>query len=248
MATLNDSSSQRIFVVGDHGVVSDALRMLIDGAGFALAGSSTNLPDACRELLTSPAAAILVDVPLGEGEAHQWLGRLYHAQPTLRAAALRAGSGTWLFSVSTSSAIRRLVLGRIGGRALVALLADAVRRGDHTFHELLRRVRSAPLPEAVAEAAPAAPSLTPRERDLLGLLVRGVTANRQLSKALGVSENTVKYHLRNVLGKLKVHRRAEAISLALRHGWVQLEPRSGLESVPSQRSDFGELRLDEAAS
>lgn len=227
MTPLDDSSRPGIFVVGDHGVVADALRTLIDGAGFSLVGSRSSLPEASRALVTTPAAAVLVDVPLGEGEAHQWLGRLYQAQPMLRAAALRAGFGTWLFSVSTAAATRRLLLGRIGGRSLVALLSDAVRRGDHTFHELLRRVRTPPAPAApaaLAEPTVKAPMLTRREQDLLRLLSRGVTANRQLAKALGVSENTVKYHLRNLLKKLEVHRRAEAIAIAVRRGLVRVEP------------------------
>jgi hypothetical protein len=121
MAPFDDDTRPALFVVGDHGVVTDALRSLVGGAGFSLAGPRSNLPDAVRALLTTPAAAILVDVPLGEGEAHQWLGRIYQAQHALRAAALRAGPGTWLFSVSTGAATRKMMLGRIGGPSLVAL-------------------------------------------------------------------------------------------------------------------------------
>jgi DNA-binding NarL/FixJ family response regulator len=253
MTPLDDNQRPALFVVGDHGVVAEALRALIEGAGFDLAGTRASLPEAARALVTTPATAALVDLPLGEGEAHQWANRLYRAQPALRAAALRAGPTTWLFSVSTPAATRRMMLGRIGGGPLVSLLYDAVRRGDATFHELLRRIRPvaapAPTPLPAAEAEPASTKLTRRERDLLRFLSRGVTANRQLATALGVSENTVKYHLRNLLAKMGVHRRAEAIALALRGGLVRMEPLPRTEAIgPPWRGTTSRLEEREEAA
>jgi DNA-binding NarL/FixJ family response regulator len=58
--------------------------------------------------------------------------------------------------------------------------------------------------------------LTAREREVLELMVEGVTSNRKLAKHLGVSENTVKFHVRNILDKLRLHNRAEAVGYALR--------------------------------
>ena len=52
-------------------------------------------------------------------------------------------------------------------------------------------------------------------------MVEGVTSNRDLAKRLEVSENTIKFHVRNVLDKLHLHNRAQAVSHALRHGIVQ---------------------------
>jgi len=55
-------------------------------------------------------------------------------------------------------------------------------------------------------------ALTPRERELLGQLALGLT-NNEIAKALGVSPNTVKFHLRNLYEKLDVRNRAEAVAL-----------------------------------
>ena len=63
-------------------------------------------------------------------------------------------------------------------------------------------------------------ALTDREREVLELLVRGVTSNRKLAKQLGVSENTVKFHVCNILDKLHLHNRAQVVGFALRHGMV----------------------------
>ena len=63
--------------------------------------------------------------------------------------------------------------------------------------------------------------LTAREQEVLELLVEGLTSNRELAERLAVSENTVKYHLRNILDKLHVQNRAQVIAFALRSGLVQ---------------------------
>ncbi len=61
-------------------------------------------------------------------------------------------------------------------------------------------------------------SLTHREMEVIGLLGSGVTSNRELAGQLDVSENTVKYHLKNILGKLHVRDRAQVVAYALQHG------------------------------
>ena len=77
-------------------------------------------------------------------------------------------------------------------------------------------------PQATSAPPPQDPdALTDREREVLGLLVQGVTSNRRLAKQLGVSENTVKFHVRNLLDKLHLHDRAQLVSHALRHGMVK---------------------------
>jgi len=52
-------------------------------------------------------------------------------------------------------------------------------------------------------------------------MVDGVTSNRELANRLGVSENTVKFHVRNILDKLHLHNRAQVVAYALRHEIVE---------------------------
>ena len=59
---------------------------------------------------------------------------------------------------------------------------------------------------------------------MLDLLVQGITSNRELAERLVVTENTVKYHLRNILDKLHVQNRAQVVAHAVRYGLVELPP------------------------
>lgn len=61
--------------------------------------------------------------------------------------------------------------------------------------------------------------LTPRERDVLRMIVQGLS-NRQIAYELSLGESTIKFHVSNILAKLKVGTRAEAVAMALQQGLV----------------------------
>ena len=63
------------------------------------------------------------------------------------------------------------------------------------------------------------PDMTPRERDVLRLIVEGL-ANKQIAQRLGIGEKTVKTHVSRVLAKLGVEDRTQAAVLAIREGLV----------------------------
>ncbi len=65
--------------------------------------------------------------------------------------------------------------------------------------------------------------LTPRERDVLGLLAKGLT-NRQIGSTLFISEKTASVHVSNILGKLGASGRAEAVAIAHRRGLLPIRP------------------------
>lgn len=64
--------------------------------------------------------------------------------------------------------------------------------------------------------------LTDRELDVLGLLVQGLSTS-EMAQALCISTSTVRNHLRNIMGKFRVHSRLEAAVHALKHRLVRLE-------------------------
>ena len=91
-------------------------------------------------------------------------------------------------------------------RNFLRLLAEALQAG-----------RDAAPAEAAAPANPAFEALTPREREVLALLIHGHT-NRQIAEALLITPNTTKKHVDHILQKLGVSTRAGAVAVALREG------------------------------
>jgi DNA-binding NarL/FixJ family response regulator len=69
---------------------------------------------------------------------------------------------------------------------------------------------------ANGDGAVAGEALTRREQQVLDLMARGITSNRELARRLRVSQNTVKFHVRNILDKLHLHDRTQAVVYALR--------------------------------
>ncbi|BAS26148.1 response regulator [Limnochorda pilosa] len=72
------------------------------------------------------------------------------------------------------------------------------------------------------ENEPEDPTLTPRELEVLQELARGST-NKEIATTLQISENTVKIHLRNILEKLHLKNRTQAVAYAVQNGLVRCE-------------------------
>jgi DNA-binding NarL/FixJ family response regulator len=75
-----------------------------------------------------------------------------------------------------------------------------------------------PHPDTPSEIAE---TLTPREHDVLALLAEGLP-NRQIASRLNISEHTIKFHIRSILGKLGASSRTEAVTVGLRSGIIEL--------------------------
>ena len=118
-------------------------------------------------------------------------------------AALSSGAAGAILRSSDGATLRAALLAV--GRGLVVI--------EHGFTSL--RPAPEPRPAAAAEA------FTPREREVLALLARGLS-NRDIADALEISAHTAKFHVNSILQKLGVERRTEAVVRAARMGLVTL--------------------------
>jgi DNA-binding NarL/FixJ family response regulator len=146
-----------------------------------------------------------------------------------------AGDGAWSELASATRPVLALVSSPEQAREAVAAGARGVVLRDSAGEPIGAALRALAegltvLDPRLAEAVlrpPAPPArelvepLTPREREVLALLVQGFT-NRAIGERLGISEHTAKFHVNAILGKLGVESRTEAVAQAARLGLVVL--------------------------
>ncbi|MFF2197287.1 response regulator [Streptomyces sp. NPDC058157] len=205
----------RVLLVDDHQVVRRGLRTFlevqedIEVVGEAADGAEGT--DRAEELRPD---VILMDVTMPGTDGIEALRRLrdlgnparvlivtsFTEQRTV-VPALRAGAAGYLYKDIDPDA-----------------LAGAI-RSVHAGHVLLQpEVAEALLAAQDAPGAPAGRgSLTDREREVLGLIADG-RSNREIARALVLSEKTVKTHVSNILMKLDLSDRTQAALWAVRHG------------------------------
>lgn len=126
-------------------------------------------------------------------------------------------------ATSASGAVDAVALG----------LADAVIFCMRTQTGLDRLPAPAPpAPERLRRAPVSvfAPGLTSRERQVLRLLIEGAS-NKDMAKRLAIRSNTVRTHVQNLLAKLRVHTRLEAVTLAIRGGLLDPQEDVAIQTV-----------------
>ncbi len=202
--------SIRVMVVDDHAVVREGLRMLLGSQGDMEIVAETGDGNEVGALFTrSHPDVVLIDLRLRAGCAVEAI-RALHTQ---------------------SPAGRVVVLSSYGGeehvfRAIAAGASGYIVKDDDPSH-IIQAVRAVCAgrrylsPEASARLADRVhcSSLTAREEEVLALLVRG-SRNREIADLLGIGQETVKGHVKNILSKLGVRDRAEAAREAIRRGLV----------------------------
>ncbi|MHA7634663.1 response regulator transcription factor [Corallococcus sp. M7] len=204
------SSSPRLALVSEDPLARGALaRALSDQAEawtVVAAGTQVELEAARGE----PPDVVLWDTGLRLEEG---------AAPDLGAPVLALVADEAAGELALGAGARGLLFRDVAPGMLGAAL-HAVSRGLAVFEPGLSHVRAAPRNTAPT-GAPGPDTLTPREREVLGLLAEGLS-NKAIADRLDISEHTAKFHVNAVLAKLGVQRRTEAVVRAARMGLVTL--------------------------
>ena len=212
----------RVLIADDHTLFRESLRSLLEANGVDVVGEARNGHEAVALAGRLAPEIVLLDLTMPEMNGLQAIPQVLAVSPSSKIVVLTASSedadlfealrlgaqGFLLKSLDSDrflDLLRRLLMG------LPALSPELSRKVLHAFAR-----GGQPMPPKDPDA------LTERELEVLALMVQGVTSNRQLARRLEVSENTVKFHVRNILDKLHLHDRAQAVGFALRTKVVRL--------------------------
>jgi DNA-binding NarL/FixJ family response regulator len=207
----------RLLIADDHALFRESLASLLRSHGLDVVAEAKNGREAVDLARRFTPDVVLLDLTMPEMTGLEAIPQIVAACPNTRIvmltassedadlfAALRLGAQGYLLKNLEADRfidlLRRLLLG------LPALSPELSRKVLHAFARGGHQLPPPKDPDA----------LTEREMQVLELMVEGITSNRQLSRRMQVSENTVKFHVRNILDKLHLHDRAQAVGHALR--------------------------------
>jgi DNA-binding NarL/FixJ family response regulator len=211
----------KILIADDHALFRESLRSLLAARGFEIVGEAREGREAVELTRRLQPDLVLMDLSM-PGLDGLAATRLISAEmPQVKVVVLTGSDEDAQLFEAIKAGAQGYLLKDLASRDLFSYL-DGIGRGEPA---LTPQLASKLLQEFSRPARPAAEShdpdaLTEREREVLELMVQGVTTNRKLAKRLGLSENTVKFHVRNILDKLHQHNRAQVVGFALRHGIV----------------------------
>lgn len=213
---MNPAEPIRIIIVDDHAMVRSGLRMfLIVFDDLVLAGEASNGFEAVSLVEQLHPDVVLMDLIMPGMDGIYASREILKNHPGIRIIALTSFSEVQLIQDALEAGVK----GYLFKNATANELANAIRAvhaGNTIFSpeaaQMLSRV-SAGTSEMVAF------NFTTREKEVLELMVAGYN-NHELSDALTLSLSTIKFHVSNILSKMNVRSRGEAISMAIKHHLV----------------------------
>ncbi len=211
-------------LVEDHVSFRQTLAFVFDREpGFEVVAQAGSLAEARRVLDGFEADLGVLDLSLPDGEGIELIKDLREANPHFAALVLTAS----LDRAEHARAVESGAAGILHKSAGVEEILDATRRlgeGETLLsqEELIALLRLAGQSrEEERDARASIEQITPREREVLQALGEGLS-NKEIAAKLHVSVDTERTHMMNILNKLGVHSRLQALLFAARHGLVEI--------------------------
>lgn len=213
----------RLLIVDDHTLFRESLKSLLNARGLDVVGEAGDGRSAIELVRRLKPEIVLMDLSMPEMDGLTATRLLSAELPEVKVVILTASDDDANLFEAVKSGAQGYILKNLEADRFFTLL-NGVHRGEPALTPTLAKK----VLQEFAKTKPAGrrhedpDALTEREQEVLELMVSGVTSNRALADRLELSENTVKFHVRNILDKLHLHNRAEVVGHALRHGMVGL--------------------------
>ncbi|MFA9429937.1 response regulator [Egicoccus sp. AB-alg2] len=201
-------------LVDDHQVFAQALRDTLVHQGIDVVGVANRLRPVRGLVDRLRPQVVVMDVRLPDGDGTRATAELTRRSPDTRVLLLSASSGPELLAQAVESG----AAGFLPKTASLPEVVDGIRQiaaGHVLFTPIELRSATTALRDRDVRSA----ELTAREREVLQLLAEPCSTE-EIARRLVISRHTVRNHVRNLMAKLGVHTKLEAVTLAIRNGWV----------------------------
>jgi DNA-binding NarL/FixJ family response regulator len=206
----------RILIADDHALVRSGLRALLRAEpDLEVVGEAGDGAETVRLAAELSPDLVLLDVSMPGESGIATARRLKEAHPELAVVFLTMHEDEGLLQEALDAGAAGYVIKRAEAPELFQAI-HAASRGDVYVHPAMTRALLHQPVSAQRRRGSPEPELTPRELDVLRLLVRGNT-NRQVADQLGLSTRTVETHRANLQGKLGLASRVELLEYAEEH-------------------------------
>jgi NarL family two-component system response regulator LiaR len=205
----------RVIIVDDHAMTRVGLRFFLTAyADLELVGEADSGEAALALCHQAQPDVILMDMVMPGMDGPQTIRHIHQSFPQVRILVLTSFDQDDM----VQQALQAGAIGYLLKNVSAQPLADAI-RAAHAGRSTLAEEIAGTVVALTRQPPDHGPSLTAREREVLTLLVEGLS-NAQIAKRLAISQATVKYHVRNILNKLGATSRTEAVSLAWQYALI----------------------------
>lgn len=209
----------RVLVIDDHTLFREGLEGLLKRREIDVVASVGNGEEGIRLAKQLQPDIILLDMRMPELNGLGVLARLNESGLTMPISMLTTSTEEKDLVEALRNGAKGYLLKDMEPDSLVVALRD-IKEGKTVvapaLAPILAKVVQGNLPASNDEKSPFE-DLTPRETEILSLLAEG-QSNKVIARNLGISDGTVKLHVKAILRKLQVHSRVEAAVLAVEHG------------------------------
>jgi two-component system response regulator NreC len=208
-----------VLIADDHAIVRTGLRALLRSEpGLQLVGEATGGYEAIELVGKTRPDILILDLSMPDLDGIAVARQLKPQHPDLRILILTVHEDEAMLREAIRAGASGYIVKHAAEAELIAAI-ETIRRGDLYVHPAMLRVLLVESPKPRTEQPVCPDPLTPRETDVLKLIVQGYT-NRQVGEELGISVRTVEGHRANLLEKLGLRTRVELVRYARDRGLI----------------------------
>ncbi len=212
-----------LLIIDDHPMVRAGLRSLLTAPGIEIVGEAAGGAEAIQKISQLVPQIALMDIRMPDMDGIAVLEQIKAARLPTRVIMVTTYKNTTYLLRALAAGADGFVLKDISREELlstVQAVAAGESRVDQAFLQSVLRSLNDPAQNQEGVAFEPEEPLTPREMDVLQLLVEGLT-NQAIAQVLGLSAGTVKWYVQTILRKLNATDRTQAAVRAIRAGLIK---------------------------